>query len=204
MSASDKPLAPCMVCQPIWIELGLPPEAALRWADTERDGCATLTWWDILISWHDLILSSVNTSGLPRSLRGAEFTSTCPGTRQSPRPIWEILVNCHVRHKKFQLFWYVTSYRLEREIPQLSFSEIPPPLYIFNCAGVQKGSKANFPPPICSHMNSIIPVSCTPNSQNTWPQATEVGRHRMRRLWLNPPETSYFPPLPFFCSLSVK
>lgn len=103
MSASDKPLAPCMVCQPIWIELGLPPEAALRWADTERDGCATLTWWDILISWHDLILSSVNTSGLPRSLRGAEFTSTCPGTRQSPRPIWEILVNCHVRHKKFQL-----------------------------------------------------------------------------------------------------
>lgn len=142
MSASDKPLAPRMVCQPIWIELGLPPEAALGWADTERDGCATLTWWDVLIPWHDSILSSVNTSGLPRSLRGSEFMSTCPGTGQSPRHIWEILLNCHVHQKKVHLpdVSLVTDL-----IPQLSFSEIPPCLYILNCAGVQKESKANLP-----------------------------------------------------------
>lgn len=42
MAASDKPLAPCMVYQPIWMELGL-PEEVLRRADTPRDGWATLT-----------------------------------------------------------------------------------------------------------------------------------------------------------------
>lgn len=36
MAASDKPLAPCTVHQPIWIELGLPPEAALKRAATQR------------------------------------------------------------------------------------------------------------------------------------------------------------------------
>lgn len=110
MSASVKPLAPCMVYQPISMEVGLPPEAVLRQAEThahthtQSDGCATLRWWQVLISFQNSIFILCKHLRLALTLRQQQqFPSyVCP---------WRCLCPQQSGKKRINYFLFLFKYQ---------------------------------------------------------------------------------------------
>lgn len=137
---------------------------------TERDCCATLTRWDVLISCHDSISSSVNTSGSPHSVKAAEFPSMCPGRCQCPRKMGQIPVNCRLCFKKNNGDCCAVHH-----LPHVSlFTHLR--MRYLSLESFQHYCNWNFLSTFhYSHEfdRRIICVLFTPKSQNTLPKATE-------------------------------